>query len=107
MPARVTAQRREPQDATEKSGDAGNVFGRDAVQFQVAANSAMRVQKCAKRHQPRVESRRARFAAPRQNSRNAEEIVHQRPALGAPGIRTMTKRTACRAGFDLCSPRKA
>jgi len=92
--ARFAAQRGKPEDSTEKCGHAGNVVGGDALQFQVAANSAVRIQKCTERHQARVKSRRTSFAAPWQYSRNAEEVVHQRPAAGTPGIRTMTERTA-------------
>lgn len=107
MTAGFAAQRGEPEKAPEVRGDAGNVFCGDALQFQVAANSAMRVQKRAKRHQARVKSRHAGFAAPRQDASETEEIVHRRPAPGTPGIRTMTNRAACRAGSDRFSPRKA
>jgi hypothetical protein len=101
------SQCREPESAAEKCDHAWNVLGGDALQFQVAANSAMRVQECAKRHQPRVESRRAGFAAPRQYTCNGKEVIRYRPASGSSGIRTVTNRAACRAGSDRYSPHKA
>lgn len=51
-----------------------------------------------------MKSRRAGSAAPRKDSREAEEIVQRGPALGTPRARTVTNRAACRAGSDLFSP---
>lgn len=67
----------------------------------------MRVQESAERHQARVKSRRASFAAPGKDSREAEEIVQHRPSLGTPGIRAVTDWAACQAGFDRLSPFRA
>src|SRR5260370_27796836 len=61
----------------------------------------MGVQKSAKRQQARMKSRGAGFAAPRQDSRDTQQTIPHRPALGTPDIRTATKRTACPAGCDL------
>src|SRR5260370_35385688 len=66
----------------------------------------MGVKQNAKRQKPRVKSRPASFAAPRQDAPNAEEIVSHRPALGTPAARTMARRAVNRGGPDRLSPRQ-
>src|SRR5436853_5059523 len=104
MPAGCAAQRREPEDAPKDGRHAWHMLGRNVLQFEVAANPAMSIEERAKRHQAGVKSQLAGFAAPRQDSRETEEIVHYRPPLGTTAVRTMTKRTAYRAGADRLSP---
>jgi len=82
------------------------MLGRNALQFEVAANPAMSIEQGAKRHQAGVKSQLAGFAAPRQDSRKTEEIVQHRPPLGTPAVRTVTNGTAYRAGADWRSPRQ-
>ncbi len=107
VPAGFAAQRGDSQKASDDGCRAGDALCRDALQFQVAADSAVRIQESAKRHQARVKSRLAGFAAPRQDATETEEIVQHRAASGTPAIRTVANRTARRAGSDWLSPRTA
>jgi len=107
MAARCAAQRREAEEASENSGHARDVLAGDALQTRVAANSAMRVKKRAKRQRARVEPRGAVFAAPRQDSHDAEEMIQHRPALGTPAIPAVAYRAAYGTGVDHSSPSKA
>jgi len=82
------------------------MFSGDALQFQVAAIRAMGVKQNAKRQKPRVKSRLASLAAPRQNACGAEQKVPHRSALGTPDARSMARRAANRGGPDRLSPRQ-
>ncbi len=107
VPAGRAAQRRDPEDPPENCCRAGHMLRRDALQFEVAANPAMGIEKRTKRHQAGVKPFRTGFAAPRQDARDTEEIVLHRPASRTTASRTVTNRAAYRAGADLFSPRKA
>jgi len=48
VPARLTAQRWNSQDSPENRHDSLHTFGRNALQFEVAANPAMSVEQNAK-----------------------------------------------------------
>src|SRR6266404_1709979 len=105
--AGCAAQRLESQKASGEGSHSGDALRGDALQFQIAADSTMRVHERAKRQQTRIKSRRASFAAPGKDSRESKEIVRHRAAFGAPGIRAVTNRTACQADSDLFSPGRA
>jgi len=107
MPARRASKRRQLQEPPQNSGDAFHALRRNTLQFEVAAHSAMRIEERAEWDRPRVESRLAGFAAPRQNSRKTKEIILHPSAFGAPAIRGMAQRTTDQAGVDLVSPHKA
>jgi hypothetical protein len=106
MAAGFAAQRGESEDSPENRGHARHARGGNALQFQVAANPAMRVQQRAKRQQAGAKSRRARPAAPRQDPRDAEEMVLHRAPFGTPAVRAVTNRAAYRAGADRLPPRE-
>jgi len=107
IPARLAAQRRNPEHPSEYGSHARNVLAGNPLQFQVAANFAVRVKKIVQRFDARAESRFACAAAPRQNSCESEEMVLHRPAFGAPGIRDTTDRASDRACSDERSPAQA
>ena len=64
MPAGFAAQRRQPQYPSKQRRPARHVLAGDALQFVIAANPAMRIQKAAKRHGARPKSYPATLAAP-------------------------------------------
>jgi len=94
MPAGFATQCRKIEDAPENPGRARYALGSDALQFEVPANPAVCVEESAERHQAGVKSRLAGFAAPRQDAREAQEIVQYRAPFGTPAIRTVANRTA-------------
>jgi hypothetical protein len=53
----------------------GHMLGRDSLDFLISADRAMRSQRFAERHKPRVESRMAIIAAPRINSEHAQHEI--------------------------------
>jgi hypothetical protein len=106
MPAGFATQRGKTKDAPDNRGYARHALGGDALQFEVPANPAVCVEESAKRHQAGVKSRLAGFAAPRQDARDAQEIVQYRPPFGTPAIRTAANRTAYEARADGSTPRQ-
>ena len=90
MPARFTAHRRKTQQSSEESHHPRHVLRRNALQFEIAADPAMRVNNVTQRGRPRAKSSFAIFAAPGQNARRTQQIVPHRPAPGAPYSRSMT-----------------
>jgi len=106
VPAGVATQRWQSQDPSKCRSRARHMFSGDALQFQVAAIRAMGVKQNAKRQKPRVKSRLASLAAPRQNACGAEQKVPHRSALGTPNARSMARRTANGCGPDRLSPRQ-
>ena len=106
VPARLAAQRRKPEDPSENRSCARHALGSDALQFEVAANPAMREQECTKWHQAGVKSHLAGRAAPRQDPRETKEVVQRRPAFGTPVLRTLANGTAYQAGADRFSPQQ-
>lgn len=83
---------------------AGNVLGRDALQFQVAADSAMGIQQVPKRRAAPVKSYFARFTAPWQDAAYAKQIVQDCPAMGSAEIRTAARWTNELGRLDFRSP---
>jgi hypothetical protein len=81
-----------------------DMFCRDALQVEVAADSAVRVQQIPKRNAAPVKSRFARFTSPRQNPANAKQIVKDCPAPGPPEIRTAARWTNELGRLDFRSP---
>jgi hypothetical protein len=107
IPARLAAQRGNPEHPPEYRGHSRNVLARNPLQFQVPASPAVRIKKIVQRLDPCAKSRFAPAAAPRQNSRQPKEMVLHRPTFGSPGIRDMTDRARDRAGSDGRSPPQA
>src|SRR5579859_1769126 len=81
-----------------------DMFCRDALQFEVAAGSAVRVQQIPKRNASAAKSRFARFAAPRQNAADAQQIINDCPPAGAPEFRTAACWTDELVRLDFRSP---
>jgi hypothetical protein len=79
---------------------------RDALQFQIAADSAVRKDQVPKRSAPGAKSYFAGFTTPRQDSRDAEQVFDDGAAPGAPDSRTATGWTNYLGGLDLRSPWK-
>ena len=87
VPARRTSQRRYSQNTPQYRCHAWHVLRGDSLQFKISANPAVRVKKAAEWHSAGEKSRSAGFAAPRQCTGEAEEIVQHRPAFGTPATR--------------------
>lgn len=83
---------------------AGNVLRRDALQFQVAADSAMGIQQISKRRAAPVKSYFARFTTPWQDAAYAKQIVQDCPAMGSAEIRTAARWTNELGRLDFRSP---
>src|SRR6266571_2791362 len=64
----------------------------------------MRINQVAKRSGPQAKPGFAVFAPPWQYTRNAEQILHNRPAPGSPDIRSTTRRADELPGWYLPSP---
>lgn len=62
----------------------GNMLGRDTLQFQVAADSAVSKKQIAKRGAAPAKSRFAKFAPPGKEASQAKQIVKDGPAPGTP-----------------------
>ena len=78
---------RKAQNAAEKRRLTRDMPGRDTLQLQIAATSAMRIQQIPKRSAAPAESRFTRLATPRQNAAEAKQIVHDCSAMGSPEFR--------------------
>src|SRR5260370_40395210 len=104
MPAGFATQRWKPENPPERPRHHLHTFRGDALQCEVAANLAMRIPHGAKWNRGRVKSCLARFASPRQDARDTEEIVEHRPAPGTPGVRGVTDRATGWDGPDQHSP---
>jgi len=77
---------------------------RDALQFQIAADSAVGIQQIPKRSAASAKSRLARLAPPRHDAADAKQVVNDCPAPGAPKFRTTTHWTNELGRLDLRSP---
>src|SRR5215472_711251 len=104
IPARHAAQRGKPKQAADCRGQTGNVFRRNALQFQVSADGAVRVDYFPQRYAPRPKPRFAGFTAPRQHADETEKVISRRPATGTPEIRTATCRANSRGRVNLRTP---
>ena len=101
MTAGIAAEGGKAEEAAEEGGPAGDVFGGDALEVGTAANATVCVKGDAKRGGARVKAGFAGFAAPGQNVRDAEEIVHHRASLGAAYFAGLTNWTSDRQGCGL------
>lgn len=72
VPARHATIRRHSQEPADAGCLAGDMFCRDALQFQVAADSAVGIQQNPKWSPASAESCFARLTAPRQDAANAQ-----------------------------------
>jgi hypothetical protein len=88
--AGIAAQRRQTGETPYESGPARHVLGRNSLQIRVPAVTAVRVKRKTERNRPGLKAQLTGFTAPRQHSRAAEEIVHERTPLGATYLRGMT-----------------
>ncbi|PYT89432.1 MAG: hypothetical protein DMG36_22055 [Acidobacteria bacterium] len=76
------------------------------MQFQIAADSAVRKDQVPERSAAGAKSCFAEFTTPRQDSRDAEKVLDEGAAPGAPDSRTATGWTNYLGGLDLRSPCK-
>jgi len=80
---------------------------RNTLQVQIAADPAVRKHQVAERSAAGAKSCLARFAAPRQNSPDAEQMLEDAAAPRAPEFRTATGWTNYLDRLDVRSPWKA
>lgn len=72
MPARFASQRRDPQRPPKHRHHPRYVLRGDSLQFQIAANPAMRIKVIAHRYGARVKPRFAPSAPPWQDARKSK-----------------------------------
>ena len=84
VPARLAAQRRHSQDSPDRSGHSLHSLRSHPLQFEIAAQAAVRIHPVPHRHCARSEPRLATSAAPRQQSAKTKQIVCQISPLRSP-----------------------
>jgi hypothetical protein len=82
VPAGITAHCRHLQNSPESRGDSRDVFRRDALQIDIAADRTASIKQMVKRNHGRMKTRLARQAAPRQHSCSAEEKIERGSPAG-------------------------
>ncbi len=80
IPAGFATERGHAEQAPQESQGTVHIMRGNALQLQVAANRAVRVEGIAQRHQPRMKSCVAGAASPRINAQSAQRIVCYRMA---------------------------
>ena len=103
--AGIAAEGGKAAEAAEEGGPARNVLGSDTLQVGAAAKATVGVERDAKRGGARVKAGFAGFAAPGQNVRGTEKIVHHRASLGAAYFAGLANRTSKWQGCGLCNRR--
>jgi hypothetical protein len=107
MPAGLATQRRKIQDASDEGHHSGHTIGGNALQVEIAADSAVRIKQVAKRNGPRVKTYLAFLAPPWQNACKAEQKVRNRPAPGSPEVGSTTGGADSLLDVDLGLPEKS
>lgn len=90
MPARFASQSRNSQHPPKHRHHPLHVLRGDSLQFQIAANLAMRMKVMAHRHGWCVKPRFAPSAPPRQDARKSKKMIQRRPAFRPPRLRPTT-----------------
>ena|SRR5271165_3842009 len=94
MAAGLAAVGREVKETPQKRERRVNVFSRDALQFRIAAERAVGVQRLVERHEPGIKACLALAASPRKYTDPAKEVIHSELPTRTSGV----LRFADRAG---------
>lgn len=105
VPAGHAAIRRYSEEPRDHCYTAGDMLGGNPLQFKIAADPAVGIHQIPKRSLPPAKPRFARFAAPRQDAAEAQQIVNDCPSPGATEFHTSTPWTNELRRLDLRSPR--